>query len=61
MADTGSKGRKELKLDRNDFQVNEKGELVIDKHTLDQAMQGTPAESTSPEAEAVKVGIVIEF
>ncbi|HEX6291755.1 MAG TPA: hypothetical protein VFZ66_21395 [Herpetosiphonaceae bacterium] len=61
MADAGKHGRKELKLDRNDFQVNEKGELIIDKEALEQVMQGTPAEMTSAEAEAVKVSLVVEF
>lgn len=61
MADSSKGRRKEVKLNSQDFQYDDQGKLVIDKEALDKAMQGTSAESSNPEAEAVRIGLVVEF
>lgn len=61
MADSSKQQRKELKLNSQDFQYDDQGKLIIDKEALDRAMQGTSAETSTPEAEAVRVGLVVEF
>ncbi|HEY0601592.1 MAG TPA: hypothetical protein VGD58_01715 [Herpetosiphonaceae bacterium] len=61
MADSSKQQRKELKLNAQDFQYDDQGKLIIDKEAVDRAMQGTSAESSNPEAEAIKVGLVVEF
>ncbi|HEY0737384.1 MAG TPA: hypothetical protein VGD69_20875 [Herpetosiphonaceae bacterium] len=61
MADSSKGRRKEVKLNSQDFQYDDQGQLIIDKEAVDRAMQGTPGESSTPEAEAVRVGVVVEF
>lgn len=62
MSDSGKQQRrKEVKLNSQDFQYDDQGQLIIDKEAVDRAMQGTPAEASTPEAEAIRVGVVVEF
>jgi hypothetical protein len=61
MPDSEAHGRKELKLNPNDFQLNEQGQLVIDKEAISKAMEGTGVDTQTSEAEAIKVTVTVEF